>query len=85
MVRFSFGFLSLKLKKLNRTQTEKTEPNWFEPVFILKNRTETGWFEPVLVLKKIISVWLFFFYKNRTERKIITPTYSISAIFLEIR
>jgi len=43
--------------KPNRTQTEpdrkKTEQNWFEPVFILKNQTETGRFEPVLgFLKK---------------------------------
>jgi hypothetical protein len=60
MVQFSFGFLSLKLKKPNRTQTEKTKPNWFEPVFILKNQTETGWFEPVLVLKKKFSLVIFF-------------------------
>jgi len=49
-VRFGFGFISLKLKKMNQTQTEKTgknraktektEPNRFEPVFILKNQTE---------------------------------------------
>jgi len=43
-VRFGFGFISLKPKKLNRTETEKnrakTEPNWFEPVFVLKNQTE---------------------------------------------
>jgi hypothetical protein len=63
-----FNFTSLKLKKLNRTQTEKnkkktepnlaktklnwkkiepkpsqtkkTKPNQFEPVFVLKNQTE---------------------------------------------
>jgi hypothetical protein len=57
--RFWFGFISLKSKKTNRTQTKKTEknrvkpkktePNRFEPVFVLKNRTETGQFEPVSV------------------------------------
>jgi hypothetical protein len=37
------------------SQTEKTEPNQFEPVFVLKkpNRTETGRFEPVSVFFKI--------------------------------
>jgi hypothetical protein len=33
----------------NRKNRAKTEPNWFEPVFVLKNRTETGRFEPVSV------------------------------------
>jgi hypothetical protein len=54
------GFISLKPKKPNRTQTEKnpekkpsktkkpsqTGLNWF---LSLKNRTETSQFEPVLV------------------------------------
>jgi hypothetical protein len=54
LVRFGFGFISLKLKKPNQTQTGKnraktkpnrkkpsqTESNQFEPVFVLKNRTE---------------------------------------------
>ena len=50
---------------------EKTEPNRFEPVFTLKNRTETGRFDPVSVFffKKKNSVWLFFFDKNRPNRK----------------
>jgi len=51
-VRFGFGFISKKLRKSNRaelkpkknqkkpSQTGKTEPNRFEPVFVLKNRTE---------------------------------------------
>jgi hypothetical protein len=41
---FGFGFISLKPKKLNSTQTKKTEPNrkktepnLFKPVFDLKN------------------------------------------------
>jgi hypothetical protein len=86
-VRFGFGFINKKLKKLNRTETEKnraktepepsqtgkTEPNWFEPVFSLKNRTEpnktkTGRFDLVSVrfqfFFKKISVWLFFFIKT---------------------
>ena len=61
-VRFDFGFISLKpnrtelnpnkkKQKKNRakTQTEKTKPNRFESVFVLKNRTETSRFEPVSV------------------------------------
>jgi hypothetical protein len=71
---------NLNRKKLSQTgkkpsQTEKTKPNRFEPVFVLKNQTEPKpvglkWFR--FFLKKI-SVWLFFFYKIRTEPKIITP------------
>jgi hypothetical protein len=37
--RFGFGFISLKLKKLNRTQAKKTEKNRAKPkklVFVLK-------------------------------------------------
>jgi len=34
------------------SQTQKTEPNRFEPVFSLKNRTETGRFELVSVFFK---------------------------------
>jgi hypothetical protein len=49
-VQFGFSFISLKLKKPNRTQTEKkpsqTEKkpsqNRFEPDFFLKNQTETN-------------------------------------------
>jgi hypothetical protein len=70
---------SRKPRKL--IQTEKTEPNRFEPVLVLKNkpnRTKTGRFDPVSVrfrffLKKNL-IWLFFFYKNQTEQKIIIPT-----------
>jgi hypothetical protein len=46
---------------------EKTEPNWFEPVFILKNRTKLKpvglnrfWFG--LFFKKINLI--IYFYKN---------------------
>ena len=47
---FGFGFISLKPKKLNWTQTEKkTDPNQFEPVFVLKNQIETGQFKPVSI------------------------------------
>ena len=48
-----------KPEKLSQTgknwvNPEKTEPDWFEPVFILKNQTEpnqieTGRFKPILV------------------------------------
>jgi hypothetical protein len=51
----------------NRAKTEKTKPNRFEQVFVLKNRTETGRFEPVSVF--LISVWLFFFIKTKSNRK----------------
>jgi hypothetical protein len=68
----------------NQTEPEKTEPNRFEPVFVLKNRTEICRFEPVLVFKKI--QFDYFFYKNRTEQKIITPAnyyiYHLEFIFL---
>ena len=43
----------------NRAKTEKTKPNRFEQVFVLKNRTETGRFEPVLIF--LILGWLLFF------------------------
>jgi hypothetical protein len=83
-VWFGFGFIRLKLKKPNRTektesnwkkpsQTEKFEPSRFEPVFFLKNRTETGRFEPVSVFFKKNFNLVIFFYKNRTESKIIIP------------
>jgi len=58
----------------NRAKTKKTEPNWFELVFSLKNRTETGRFDPVSFFFFKISVWLLFFDKNRIEPKMITPT-----------
>jgi len=64
-----------KPKKTEQNR-KKTEPNRFEPVFVLKNRTELKaiglnrfWF-----FKKKICL-IIFFYKNRTEPKIITPTW----------
>ena len=85
MVRFGFGFISLKLKKQNRTKknraktkpNQKTEPNRFEPVFILKNRTEP---KPVglnrfrfdfgfFIKKKEIRFVFFFLIKNEPNRK----------------
>jgi len=51
------------------SQTGKIKPNWFEPVFVLKNRTETGRFEPVSVFLKKNSVWLLFFIKTEPNRK----------------
>jgi hypothetical protein len=49
---------NLNRKKLekNRAKTEKTEPNRFEPVFVLKNRTEP---KPVG-----LNRFRFFFKKN---------------------
>jgi hypothetical protein len=42
------------------SQTKKTEPNQFEPIFVLKNRIETNRFEPVSVfLKKFSLITIF--------------------------
>jgi hypothetical protein len=65
----------------NRAKTGKTEPNRFEPVFALKNRTEPKpvgltrfWFGFGFFFQKKINFGLVtFFYKNRTEPKMITP------------
>jgi hypothetical protein len=51
----------------NRAKLEKTESDRFEPIFPQNNQTES---KPV----GLNRFWLFFFYKNRTESKIITPT-----------
>ena len=81
-VRFRFYKPEPKKSNRNRSQTgkkpsqpRKTEPNRFEPVFVLKNRTEPksaglNRFRFVFFLN---SVWLLFFYKNRTESKMIIP------------
>ena len=74
-----FGFISMKPKKPNRTQTEKNpEKNRVKPVWTgfcpkKPNRTETRRFEPVSVFffKKISLV--IFLDKNITEPKIINP------------
>jgi hypothetical protein len=57
----------VKLKKLSQTGLNR---------FLSKksNRTKTSQFEPVSVFF-FNSVW-FFFYKNRTEPKMITPTFN---------
>ena len=83
MVRFGFGFISLKPKKSNRnrsqtgkkpSQPRKTESNRFEPVFVLKNRTKPK----SAGLNRFRFGFFFkfglvtFFYKNRTESKMIT-------------
>jgi hypothetical protein len=75
----------------NRAKTGKTEPNQFEPVFALKNRTnrtKTDQFDPVSVRFRFFfkknSVWLLFFYKNRTEPKMITPTLKSNAYISNI-
>jgi hypothetical protein len=52
MDRFGFSFISLKSKKpnwiepkpkKNESNRQKTEPNRFEPGFVLKNQTEPNW------------------------------------------
>jgi hypothetical protein len=71
-----FWFYKLETEKTEpNPNRNKTEPNRFELVFVLKNRTEPKhvclnrfWFKKKLV-------WLLFFYKNRTQPKMITPNY----------
>ena len=85
-----FGFITKKLKKPNRTETDKKpeknrakpenpSQNRFEPVFSLKkaNRTETGRFDPISVFfsKQKKFNLITFFDKNRTEPKMISPTF----------
>jgi hypothetical protein len=63
-----------KPEKKNREK--KTEPNQFEPVFVLKNRTElkpVGWNWFRFFFLKKFGLVVFFLYKNRTEPKMITP------------
>jgi len=68
-VRFGLGFISLKLE--NRTESNRTQTKKKKPSQIGKNRA--GRFEPVLVFFGKNWFLLFFFYKNQTEPKIITP------------
>jgi len=65
-----FSFISLKLKKPNRIQTEKNP----EKNRAKSNRTETGRFEPVSIFLKNFSLINFFFIKTEPKQKIITPT-----------
>jgi hypothetical protein len=59
----------------NRAKTEKTESNWFEPVFALKkpNRTEPNLtrfrFGFGFFFKNFFSVWLLFLIKTEPNRK----------------
>ena len=61
----------------NKKKLKKTESNQFELVFVLKNQIEPNqnrlvWIGFGFFLKKFGLV--IFFYKNRIEPKIITPT-----------
>jgi len=77
-VRFGSGFISLKPKKPNWTQTgknqkkqsqiKKTEPNRFLSKKPEPNRNRSVWTGFGFFLKKIWFSYLFF-YKNRTEPK----------------
>jgi len=60
-VRFGSGFISLKPKKSNRTQAEKTRK---KPSQTGKNRAR---FEPVLVFLKKIRFGYFFFIKTKSN------------------
>jgi len=75
-VRFGFGFISLK-----PSQTKKTKPNRFEPVFFL-NRTRTGRFEPVSVFLKKFSL-VIFLIKTEPNRKW-SPLSKINVIMIYI-
>ena len=83
-VQFSFDFISPRLKKQNRTQTRKnqkktepkpsqtgkTEPNRFEPVFVLKNKPKlVGLNRFRFGFFKKNSIWLFVFIKTKPNRK----------------
>ena len=84
-VWFCFGFISLKLKKSNWTENKKnkkeTEPNQFEPVFVLKNQIKPTKSKQVGLNRFKFDfsffflnlVCLFFCYKNHIRLKIITP------------
>ena len=70
-----------RAKQKKPSQTRKTESNRFELVFVLKNQTESkpvgsNRFQFFFFLNFVLVI---FFDKNRTERKIITPT--IRSIF----
>jgi hypothetical protein len=75
MVRFGFGFISLKPTKPIRT--EPTGKNRAKPIWTgfcpkKPNRTETGRFEPVSFRFFFFLIrFSYFFYKNRTEPKMI--------------
>jgi hypothetical protein len=81
-VRFRFYKLEIEKIEPNRTQTGKTEPNQFEPVFFIKNQTETDRFEPVSVFYKKNFSLVTFFYKNQIEPKIIIPTIKCDSLFM---
>jgi hypothetical protein len=75
----SVRFYKQKTKK-TEPKPKKTEPNRFEPVFALKkpNRKPVGltwfWFGFGFFLNNNFGL-VIFFDKNRTEPKIITPSY----------
>jgi len=87
-VQFRFYKPETKTTKPNRTQTgkkpsqtRKTEPNRFEPVFVLKNQTEPklvglNWFR---FLKKKFNL-VIFLNKNRIQPKIITSIFDIISL-----
>ena len=69
---FGFGFISIKLKKPNLTQTKKnqkkiepnrkkTKPNRFEPVFVLKTKPKPVGLNRFRFFKKKIFQFGFFF------------------------
>ena len=76
-----FRFYKPKTEKIepNRTQTgkkpsqtEKTKQNWFEQVFVLRNRTEpklAGLNQFRFFLNKKNLVWLFFYIKTEPNWK----------------
>jgi methionine-rich copper-binding protein CopC len=61
-VQFGFSFISLKLKKPNRIQTEKTKKKRAKPekIRVKLNQTRTARFE---------LIWLLFLIKTEPNRK----------------
>jgi hypothetical protein len=72
-VRFGFGFISMKPKKTNRTQTQKKQKKPSQTGFCPKklNRNRSVW--TGFGFKKN-QFGYFFFYKNQTKPKIITSS-----------
>jgi hypothetical protein len=77
-VQFHFYKPKTEKTKPNPNRKKTEQKNRAKPVFVLKNQTEPKpvglnrfWFGFSFFFKKI-SVWLLFFYKKRTEPKMIT-------------
>jgi hypothetical protein len=68
-----FRFYKPETEK-TESKPEKTEPNRFEPVFVQKTEPKPVGLNRFRFFKKKNRFGYFFFNKNRTEPKMITPT-----------